>query len=63
MYSQFERKTILIIEKKISEGLRNNNNPVLNDEDKVDVLIDLVPSFSLFKSLNYLNHSLLSIIA
>jgi hypothetical protein len=61
MYSQFGKKTILI-ELKIRKGRRNNNNnPILNDED---VLINLVPFFSLSISLN-LNHSLnfLSIIA
>jgi hypothetical protein len=57
MYSQFERKTIFIIELKIRKGRRNNNNnnnPVLNDED---VLMDLVPFFSLSNSLNHLNRS------
>jgi hypothetical protein len=54
MYNQFERKTILI-ELKIRKGRRNNNNnPVLNDED---VLMDLVPFFSLSNSLNHLNRS------
>jgi hypothetical protein len=55
MYSQFERKTIFIIEKKIRKGRRNNNNnPVLSE---VDVLIDLLFLFSLSNSLNHLNHS------